>query len=1029
MVPRAAPGSPPGGAVLRQLSGGATILVGLFMLGSIGSACSSYSAGTASLLDGGTADGGGSLDAGPPTDGGGTQDGGSSWGSGESSTVVIGPAGGEVRLANAVIVLPAGALSTPTAITVTETTMTTPAGYRAFSPLYRFEPQGLVFSAPLRVSLRSHAAGGDVPRAALFWSQTGALGGGWQRIGGVASGGTVSGDVTHFSFGFIADGVDYTEPPNRTCVRTRVLDSRALQGSGVGVFFSLDDCWGRPITDLQESELQIFEDDVAVSSEAGYGLFERRGLQVFVTLAIDVSASTRAILGEVIGAAQAFVQTLNDPARGLRDRVHVAVLGFAGESGAAGFYQRHTVDLELVLTRLSELAAYVPMDSNSTNLHGAVTAALSVSGDVQRGFVSRNRGGAFATGYVVLFTDGVDTADRVSFATARSAIEMSADDVIAIGLRGRDYDPAVLRRLVGDVGLYEAESRTALDREFRHIGARIAGQVRRTYLLGYCSPKRSGQHTVKVGIRGAEMRTLGAPPTFTADGFGGGCTPERLNPANSCRAASCGGFGCGACDDRLGLCDANASPTVGGTCVSHCLLQNACSGQTIMNVLGYGQVCAPSVEATLCSGRCSNLLHDDRNCGACGSRCFCEQGACVGVAQLSLDVDHSCARLANGRVRCWGDNRFGQLGDGSTTQRLTPVAVAGISSATQISSQKSGAAGRSVMCARLSDGRVQCWGRNDLGAVGDGTSTDRHLPTAVTNLVDVASISTGDGTACAVMTGGGVRCWGSLAPGSTGRTTVPSDAPDLATVSQIVFGPSPFAPNCVVQTSGSVRCWGSNRNGQIGDGTMTERLTPVESVAVVGLSDVVELAVGTGRTCARIGTDGTVRCWGSGGTLGNGSTSPSYTPTTASSISGALQLSMGHSHTCALIADGIVKCWGGNSFGMVGDGSTTTRLTAVEVQDLRSVTQISAGNAHTCALRDDGTAYCWGGNHTGAVGDGTTTNRPTPVRIEGLSGVAEIVAHNQRTCAVLADGGLYCWGGGYLGDGTATGSLTPVRVP
>jgi hypothetical protein len=468
-------------------------------------------------------------------------------GSEATVTAMVGPEGGTVAFEDTELVIPEGALEEETAITITRTTLPVPEGYRAFSSLYRFEPAGLEFSEPVEVVLPSDASGSDQPFATLFWSRRPADGTGYERLGGVPGMGNVRGNVEHFSFGFIADGVDYTDPPDRSCVRTRMLDTRTVDPGGLAVFFTMDDCLGRPITDVVSSELEVRENDVRVPSEAGVGLFELRALRVFITLAVDVSASTQPIIDEVIDAAVQFVDTLADPSRGLEGRVSVALRAFGGEADA-GFTTTHSPNLARVRERLEELRTYSPPDASSTNLHGALVASLEESDRAQAVFQRRNRGGAFTAGYVVAFTDGLDTAGRVTLTTARTAIEESTDDTIAVGLDGADYDPVGLRSLVGNRQVVDAAAPGVLLREFAAIAARVSGQIRRTYLLGYCSPKRSGMHSVTVGLAGATNQVIGDTPSFSADGFDGTCMTSSFDPAVACVDRECGGLGCGACD-------------------------------------------------------------------------------------------------------------------------------------------------------------------------------------------------------------------------------------------------------------------------------------------------------------------------------------------------------------------------------------------------------------------------------------------------------------------------------------------------
>ena len=352
----------------------------------------------------------------------------------------------------------------------------------------------------------------------------------------------------------------------------------------------------------------------------------------------------------------------------------------------------------------------------------------------------------------------------------------------------------------------------------------------------------------------------------------------------------------------------------------------------------------------------------------------------------------SCSITPSGGVKCWGNNFYGQLGDGTTTNRSTPVNVSGLTSGVV-----SVSTGSNHTCAVMNTGSVKCWGYNSSRQLGDFTTTTRLTPVQVFGLTSgVVSVSLGEHHTCALMNTGSVKCWGTGSGGAIGDGTttqretpvnVLSNGAGSAPLTGVVSVSAGDHHTCALMNTGSVKCWGQNSNGQLGDGTTIHRSTPVQ---VSGLTSGVVSVSAAGRyhTCALMNT-GAVKCWGENffGNLGDGTTTDRSTPVQVSGLtSGVVSVSAGYNHNCVITSAGAAQCWGQNSNRQLGDGTTTNRSTPVQVSGLTSgAVSVSLGEAHTCALMNTGSVKCWGFNFQGQLGDGTTTTRLTSVDVLGLT--------------------------------------------
>ncbi|MCV6637233.1 FG-GAP-like repeat-containing protein [Candidatus Albibeggiatoa sp. nov. NOAA] len=382
-------------------------------------------------------------------------------------------------------------------------------------------------------------------------------------------------------------------------------------------------------------------------------------------------------------------------------------------------------------------------------------------------------------------------------------------------------------------------------------------------------------------------------------------------------------------------------------------------------------------------------------------------GVVHAAPDISAGYRYTCALTSSGGMKCWGLNDVGQLGDGTTNQSSTPVDVSGLTSGVAAIS-----AGAYHACALTTSGGVKCWGRNNEGQVGDNTFIQKLSPTDVNGLTSgVAAISAGSYHTCALTTGGGIKCWGKNSNGQLGNNAT-SDNPAAEDVSGLTSGVAAISAGgshtCALTTSGGVKCWGAGADGQLGNNTTTQSLTAVD---VNGLtSGVSAISVDDRHSCAL--ASGGARCWGYNafGQLGDNSTLNKLTYIDVNGLASgvsALATDLGMMHSCAITTGNGAKCWGRGSEGQLGNNSTGSSLIPVDVDGLTSgVSAITMGEFHSCALLSDGSAQCWGQNDEGQLGDGSTTSSLIPVDVSINLQTAGAVFGSQQVVSTSADGAL-----------------------
>lgn len=370
-----------------------------------------------------------------------------------------------------------------------------------------------------------------------------------------------------------------------------------------------------------------------------------------------------------------------------------------------------------------------------------------------------------------------------------------------------------------------------------------------------------------------------------------------------------------------------------------------------------GRVCAESEDCGFtfvgdCEEVCESYdpVNGYSNCGATGATEVVNTFLSLG-SQITFSGRSMCRLDQDGTLACWGDNRYGQLGDGTTQDRSEPVVVSALADVVEV-------AIRDHACARQRDGSLWCWGRNDHGQVGDGTRRARHEPVRVA--VDVATFAIGRAHTCAVGTDGGVRCWGrngrgELGLGSRGRShRHPSAVAGLDQAVARLASSATARHTCALEVDGSVRCWGANHAGQLGDGTRRSRSEPASvavDVAGAPFGGVTNLCTARRYTCARK-IDGTLWCWGE---------DFSRRPQQVAEGVAPEGLACAPRHACYVAEDSTVWCFGDNRFGQLGfDTGGMPRSAPGQVPGLGGVSFVNASRTMTCATRQDGSLWCWG---------------------------------------------------------------------
>lgn len=586
---------------------------------------------------------------------------------------------------------------------------------------------------------------------------------------------------------------------------------------------------------------------------------------------------------------------------------------------------------------------------------------------------------------------------------------LSYDTVASVAGQLKDSDGSVADASVA-MGAQRATSRS--DGGFELRGLPAGKQTLSVEKSGYA--RLEIEVDVTLGMTDVGTLELVRTPVQTCQrGYsecGGACVDETSDDAH-----------CGGCDTACAsneICEDSQCVALPFDCTkTPCPLKSYCDTQTNKCVAGCKQQSHCPADKVCDGGACV--------CGANTHVCFGQCASNTSPQTCGNDCT-PCIAPANGTSTCDGT----KCGYECTAPyiRCTTGCCEAFQNVASVSST-----GWHMSCAKTQQNDAWCWGNNDHGAIGDGTSINiRNVPTKVDALAgQIVDVSAGYMFSCAIVTGGGVKCWGRGQYGQLGNGFDKSSL-DVVSVSGLQSGVTQLSAgglhSCAVVTGGQVRCWGGNNDGELGNGadgtySVVPQTVCTNPTTCNALTGIAQVSAGTSVTCA-VSTNNVLYCWGSNlyGRLGYGMAHAdmNYAGTVAS---GYKKVTVGDSHVCGITTSDGLKCWGFNGHGELGDGTKTTRYVPTDVSGLQSgVLDVTIGDSHTCAFLTGGVIKCWGYNNKGQLGDGTIDEHTTPMPVLGLAGTPIAVsAGEEHTCALLSDHRLQCWGNneyGELGDST-----------
>ncbi len=401
-------------------------------------------------------------------------------------------------------------------------------------------------------------------------------------------------------------------------------------------------------------------------------------------------------------------------------------------------------------------------------------------------------------------------------------------------------------------------------------------------------------------------------------------------------------------------------------------------------------------------------------------------------SNVSLGTNHSCATRKDNTLWCWGSNTSFQLGHSpENNQQPSQLNQTNEDDSSTTEQWLASSSGNSHTCAIKTDNSLWCWGGNTKGQIGQGSVTAFFSePTQLAENDTWLSISANGDHNCAVRKDDrSLWCWGNnqagqIGNGTTENSLTPSLIAEGSTWDKISLGTD---HSCGIKDNGSLWCWGDNSRSQLGDGSTLASSSPKQIGSAINWQAI---SLGNQFSCA-ISSDGRLWCWGGNDQYqqGNAETTDIVAPSVISDDSDWRSISSGNTHSCAIKNDDSLWCWGNSIYGQVAQ-DVDAKIPTQE-PSASSWSSLSANGNHSCAVKNDNSLWCWGFNSQGQLGNSSTTSQANPTPVVADSNWIDLDLGSDHACAIRDNGSLWCWGNNsqsQLGDGSSINSITPKQI-